>query len=134
MPRSRSVKIAAAIVGIDCWMREKKTKKKRRICIRDWIVSREENGTYSNLLNELRMEDAQQEDIVNMTLNFLYLSQLKGRQLPVLHVVIASDAVVLTIYLMKPYLFVTYFSKNEYIITGCQDVLELRKICFVGYK
>ena len=103
MPQSRSVKIAAALVFADYWLRGKKTKGQRRMWISDWTVRREVHGAYSNLPNELRMEESQQEGTVYMTLNIPDRSPLKERQLSMPYVIAADGAFGLTTYLMKPY-------------------------------
>lgn len=61
MPRSRRVKTAAALVIVDYWLRvEERKRRKKRMWVRDWIDRRREYGAYTNLLNELKIEDSLQ--------------------------------------------------------------------------
>lgn len=59
MPPVRRIRAAALLIVYH--ERHMKIKKRNRSCwVREWILRRENYGAYNNLLNELRIEDAQQ--------------------------------------------------------------------------
>ncbi|KAF2891900.1 hypothetical protein ILUMI_14273 [Ignelater luminosus] len=56
---SQQLRLASSLLVL-CENYNKRKKKNRGGWVREWVLRRENYGTYNNLLNELRIEDAQQ--------------------------------------------------------------------------